>query len=226
MMKMQKRKQLGNKIHIYNPRINMKRLLLFFSAIMLSSFIAKGQDSLNPITQFLIERGYKFPGSVNGNTIPDSLKKWPDTLYYNTTYQSNLLGSVTAPFYFSNVEIHDGKIQLSPTINIGIGYTWFWGDFIFNENDKISVFPKAFFGLMASTGLENGLNLKQGGLFTGGFIGISTFSLILGYDIINNSPSIGAGGKVDFYTISQKFLHILGKVVEVRKHRKIALPIT
>ena len=29
-------------------------------------------------------------------------------------------------------------------MGVGLGYTWFWGDFIFNENDKITVDPKVF----------------------------------------------------------------------------------
>ena len=224
MRKMQRRRLVGNNIY-FLPGINMKHLLLIFSMVTFSILITKGQDSINPITQFLLKRGYKFPGSAKRKTIPDSLKQWPDTLFYNTTYHSKLLGSVTIPFYFSSVEIHDGAIQLSPTVNIGIGYTWFTGDFIFNEDDKITVNPKFYFGLMANTGIQNGLNLKQGGLFTGGFIGFSAFTLIFGYDIINRSPAIGAGGRIDFYTLSQKFLHVIGKVKEERKHRAIALPI-
>jgi hypothetical protein len=204
----------------------MKNILLIFATVIFTISTTKGQDSLNPITQFLLKKGYTFPGSVKKNNIPDSLRQWPDTLYYNTTYKSTLLGSITIPFYFSNVELRDGKIQLSPAVNIGVGYTWFWGDFIFNEDDKITVDPKVFFGLVVNTGLQNGLNLKQGGLFTGAFIGISSFNLIFGYDIINGAPSIGAGGRVDLYSISQKFLHVIGKVKEVRKHRNIALPIT
>jgi hypothetical protein len=203
----------------------MKHLLLVFSAVTFSIFFAKGQDSINPITQFLLKRGYIFPGSPKAKIIPDSLKKWPDTLYYNTTYKSKLLGSVSIPFYFSNVEIYHGTINLSPTINIGVGYTWFWGDFIFNEDDKITVDPKLYFGVMANTGLEYGLSLKQGGFLAGGFIGVSALTLFFGYDIINRSPSLGAGGRVDFYTLSQKFLHVIGKTKEVRKHRAIALPI-
>lgn len=109
---------------------------------------------------------------------------------------------------------------------MGLGYTWFWGDFIFNENDKITVDPKVFFGVVANTGLESGLNFKEGGLYASGFIGISSFTLIFGYDIINKSPSLGVGGRIDLYSISQKFLHVLGRVHEVRRHKKIAIPIT
>ena len=113
------------------------------------------------------------------------------------------MGSVTIPFFFSNIEITKGSFLVSPTVNLGLGYTWFWGDFIFNENDKITVDPKVFFGVMANTGLENGLDLRRGGLFTGGFIGVSSFTLIFGWDIINQSPSLGVGGRIDFYSISR-----------------------
>jgi len=111
-------------------------------------------------------------------------------------------------------------------VGVGLGYTWFWGDFIFNEDDKITVDPKVFFGLAASTGLSDGLNLKSGGLWASGFIGISTINLVFGYDIINHSPALGIGARIDFFTLSQKFLHVLGKVHSVRKHKSIAEPIT
>jgi len=195
--------------------------LFLFSGIS----IAIGQTE-SPISQFLTKRGYTFPGSQNKNNLQDSLKKWPDTLYYNTEYEGVLLGSITIPFFFSSIEIVSAKITVSPTVNLGLGYTWFWGDFIFNENDKITVDPKVYFGLFANTGLENGLGLKSGGLITAGFVGVSSFTLIFGYDIINKSPSLGVGGRIDFYTVSQKFLHVIGKVHQVRKHKKINPPIT
>jgi len=206
----------------------MKQTLLIFATVIFSISITKGQDTVNPLTEFLLKRGYTFPGTPN--PVPDSLRQWPDTLYYNTTYKSKLMGSVTIPFYFSLVNLHthgitDASFTLTSTVNIGIGYTWFWGDFIFGEDDKVTVNPSVYFGLMANTGLENGLNFKQGGLLTGGFIGVSSFTLFFAYDIINKAPSLGAGGRIDFYSISQKFLHIMGKVHSVRKHKKVAAPI-
>jgi hypothetical protein len=200
---------------------------LLFSFFLFSGIsLAMGQETESPITQFLTKRGYTFPGSVKKNNLPDSLKQWPDTLYYNTQYKGTVMGSITIPFYFSGIEIAGGKITVSPTVNLGLGYTWFWGDFIFNENDKITIDPKVFYGLFVNTGVENGLNLKSGGLIAAGFVGVSSFTLIFGYDIINKSPSLGVGGRIDFYTVSQKFLHVIGKVHPVIKHKKINPPIT
>jgi hypothetical protein len=207
----------------------MKSLLLFFCFSFFLILSATAQDinssDQRPIPVFLEKRGYVFPDSSKGIDTTAN-KKWPDTLYYNTPYKSKSFGSITIPFFFSTIEIAKGNIIVNPTVNLGLGYTWFSGDFIFNENDKITVDPKVFYGLFANTGLENGLNLKNGGLFVAGFVGVSSFNLSFGYDIINKSPSIGVGGRIDFYSVSQKFLHILGKVHEVRKHKHIAPQIT
>jgi hypothetical protein len=208
----------------------MKKALLI-PLFFLIAYSASAQDIFSedprPIPNFLIKRGYRFPDSAKEKEIDFTrTQQWPDTLYYNTPYKSKLLGSFTIPFYFSNIEIADNKITVTPAVNLGVGYTWFWGDFIFNENDKITIEPTVSFGVLANTGLQSGLNLKEGGLFLGGFVGVSAFTLIFGYDAINKSPSLGIGGRIDFYTISQNFLHILGKVHEVRKHKSIAPKIT
>jgi len=207
----------------------IKYILLLLPFVLYITSCTTVKDTRSPITQFLTKRGYSFPSSPKENSTPGKASQWPDTLYYNTVYKSKLLGSVTLPFLTSNIEIAGGipggKYTVLPTVSIGAGYTWFSGDFIFNENDKITVDPKVFFGLAASTGLSNGLDLKSGGLFASGFIGVSTFNLVFGYDIINHSPALGIGTRIDFFTISQKFLHVLGKVHEQRRHKSIARPI-
>ena len=209
---------------------NIKNSLLLVSFLLYITSCVTEKDTRNPITQFLTKRGYTFPDSAKESDMSRKTSQWPDTLYYNTVYKSKLLGSITLPFLTSNIEIAGGipggVYTVSPTVSIGAGYTWFWGDFIFNEDDKITVDPKVFFGLAASTGLSDGLNLKSGGLFASGFIGVSTFNLVFGYDIINHSPALGIGARIDFFSLSQKFLHVLGKVQEVRRHKSIARPIT
>ena len=185
-----------------------------------------GQEEKSPIVKFLNKRDYKFPDKLKTKNIPDSLKKWPDTLYYNTAYKARLLGSPTIPITFSRIEYINGKYQVSPTISIGYGYTWFFGDFIFNENDKITIDPTFFFGLIGDIGLQNDFSFnKLTGVFTGGFIGFGTFSLFAGYDYISKSPSIGLGGRIDLFTVSQNYLKPIGKVREERKHKSVTLPI-
>ncbi len=190
------------------------------------SLISFGQVEKSPIVKFLTMRGYQFQSTLNNQIIPDSLKKWPDTLYYNTVYKAKLFGSPTIPISFSKIEYVNGKYEVSPTISIGYGYTWFFGDFIFNENDKITVDPTFFFGLITDIGLQNDFSLKKlASIFTGGFIGFGAFSLFAGYDYITNSPSIGLGGRIDLYTVKQNYLKPMGKVREVRKHKSVSLPI-
>ncbi len=194
-----------------------------FSLFILIPLLASAQDSVSPINTFLLRKGYQFPDS----TKKVSNSQWPDTLYYNTPYKGNLLGSLTIPISFSSIEIAKGNYVVSPTVSLGLGYCWFWGDFIFNENDKIAVDPKIYFGVIGNAGLENNFSFnKLASFLAGGFIGVSTFTLFGGYDVINKSPSLGVGGRIDFYNISQKYLHILGKIKPVRKHRKIAPIIT
>jgi hypothetical protein len=206
------------------------KLTLSISFCLFIILSATGQDIFNPdkrpIPNFLIKRGYIFPDSLRGKALTGN-RQWPDTLYYNTVYKSKLLGSLTIPISFSNIELNHGNYVVSPTISLGIGYTWFFGDFIFNENDKITVDPTFYFGLITNAGLENNFSFnKLASFFTGGFIGVGAFTLFAGYDIINKSPSLGVGGRIDFYTVSQKFLHVIGKVHEVRKHKSIAPKIT
>ncbi len=199
----------------------MKYYLYFLLFSVFISSIAIGQqDTRNPNTKFLTKRGYSFPDSGKNNALPGKPSQWPDTLYYNTTYKATLMGSLTIPITFSSIEISNGDAIVSPNVSLGLGYTWFYGDFIFNENDKITVDPTFFFGLLGDAGIENNFSLNRlAGFFAGGFVGIGSFTLFGGYDVINRYPLVGLGGRVDFFTISQKFLHVFGKVHEVRKHK-------
>lgn len=201
---------------------------LFLFIILIQVLVASSQNSeeeKSPTARFLKKRNYIFPDSIP-LAIDEKNKRWPDTLYYNTTYVSRLLGSPTVPISFSRIEYIDGKYEVSPTISLGLGYTWFTGNFIFNENDKITVDPKLFFGLVGDVGLQNDFSFnKLAGIFAGGFVGFGNFSLFAGYDFITQSPSVGLGGRIDLYTVSQNFLRPIGKVRELRKHKKIATPI-
>jgi len=187
-----------------------------------------GQEKESPISKFLIKRGYTFPDSAKNLDYAGKSKQWPDTLYYNTPYRAKkLMGSLTLPITFSSIEITNGNAVVSPNVSLGLGYTWFWGDFIFDEDDKITVNPTVFFGVLGDAGIENDFSLNRlAGFFAGGFVGIGAFTLFAGYDVINKYPLVGIGGRVDFYTISQNFLHVFGRIHEVRKHKSIAIPIT
>jgi len=133
------------------------------------------------------------------------------------------LGSPTIPISFSKIELINGKYEVTPTVSIGFGYTWFTGKFIFNENDKITIDPVFFFGLIADAGLSNDFNLRKlTGFFTGGFIGFGAFSLFGGYDYIAQSTTIGLGGRIDLFTLNQNTLKPFGKVRELRKHKRAA----
>jgi hypothetical protein len=196
----------------------MKIFLIALSVLF--SLNCYAQEEKSPIVQFLIKRGYVFPDSVNQEER-SVLTQWPGRLYYNTTYKSFLLGSPTIPISFSRLERIDGKYQLSPTISIGYGYTWFFGKFIFNENDKITVDPTFFFGTIADVALQSDFTFKKlAGIFAGGFIGFGGFSFFGGYDFIVGSPTFGVGGRVDLYTIYPKSLKPIGKVYEVRKPKR------
>ncbi|MDF2449041.1 MAG: hypothetical protein K0R26_1545 [Bacteroidota bacterium] len=199
-------------------------LIVLLLSTFLSHFAQFKKSDKSPTVQFLEKRGYIFQDSSSRVSKP--MEKWPDTLYYNTVYVSNLLGSPTIPISFSRIEFVDGKYQVSPTISLGLGYTWFTGNFIFNENDKITIDPKLFFGLIADVGLQNDFSFKElTGIFAGGFIGFGNFSLFTGYDFMSRSPSIGLGGRIDLFTVSQNFMMPIGKVRELRKHKKRATPI-
>ena len=136
------------------------------------------------------------------------------------------MGSPTIPISFSKIEQVDGVYTVSPTISLGYGYAWFWGDFTFTEMDKIMVEPNFFFGVLADVGLQNDFSLKElGSFFTGVFVGFSSFNLFVGYDYITQSASLGIGGRIDVYTFHQNALKPIGRIVEKRKHKTGALPI-
>ena len=200
-------------------------LFLMLSFFMIS--VAIGQAEKSPTAKFLYKRGYTFPG--DSKSTAKRTDKWPDTLYYNTTYKTKLLGSPTIPITFSQVQfINSSQYGITPSISIGYGYTWFFGRFIFSENDKIIVDPTIFFGLVANIGLQNDFNLRKGptGYFAGGFIGTQAFSLFAGYEFKTHSPTIGLGTRIDVYTLSQKSLKPIGKVRVLRRHKTIATPIS
>ena len=188
---------------------------------------AQNKDSIetekSPTADFLLKRGYVFPEQKT-ITLRDTGNKWPDTVYYNTPYRAKLLGSPTIPFSFSRVEKDStGKYVLSPTISIGYGYTWFFGKFYLNENDKIMVDPTFQFGLVGDVAIQNDFSLNRiAGLFAGGFIGFANFSIFGGFDFVNGSPLLGVGGRVDVYTFHQNSLKPIGKVREYRRHKKVA----
>ena len=204
----------------------MKKYIFVYILFLFVGKIVSAQDSLvdkSPTVVFLFKRGYTFPDSSNKKKTVAPVRNWPDSLYYNTVYISRLLGSPTVPISFSRIEYVDGKYQVSPTISIGYGYTWFTGDFIFSESDKIIINPKFFFGIVGDIGLQNDFTFKKfAGIFTGGFIGFGPFSLFAGFDFISKSPSIGLGGRIDLYTISQNYLKPIGKIKELRKHKRAA----
>jgi len=207
----------------------MKIFFLLFLLVIIemsAGHVNAQPEDKSPIVQFLIKRGYTFPDSIRQSSLPDSLQKWPDTVFYNTVYKARLLGSPTIPFSFSRIEYVNGNYQVTPTLSIGYGYTWFTGDFILNENDKITVDPGFFFGLVSDIAVQNNFQLnKLTGWFAGGFIGFSSFSLFFGYDFISTSAAIGIGGRIDLYTIRQIALHPVGRVREERKHKHIAVPV-
>src|ERR1700741_4296209 len=164
----------------------MKYTLLLALSLLLFNTNIKAQDDVSPIVKYLIKRGYVFPDSSIGVMHRDSTKKWPDTLYYNTVYKAPLFGSPTIPIPFSSIEYVNGQYDVSPTISLGYGYTWFFGDFIFNENDKITVDPIFFFGIIGDAALKNNFSLNKITGFTGDlFIGLGPLSLFMGYDFIN-----------------------------------------
>ena len=208
----------------------MKKSFLVIITLIFTVLTSNAQDDSldfkSPTVKFLIKRGYVFRTKAQAKNIPDSLKKWPDVVYYNTLYKSKRLGSPTIPFSFSKIEYVDGEITVSPTISIGYGYTWFSGDFMFTDYDKIIVNPKFFYGLIGNIGIQSNFSLNNlANIFLGGFIGMGSYSLFFGYDFISHSPSIGLGARIDLYTLKQDFLNPIGKVKELRKPKSFAIKI-
>ena len=208
----------------------MKKSILVILVLLFTVIASNAQDDSldfkSPTVKFLIKRGYVFRTKAQAKNIPDSLKKWPDVMYYNTIYKAKRMGSPTIPFSFTKIEYVNGEVEVSPTISIGYGYTWFTGDFMFTDYDKIIVNPKFFYGLIGNIGIQSNFSLKNlANIFMGGFIGIGSYSLFAGYDFIAHSPSIGLGARIDLYTIKQDFLKPFGKVHVLRRPKSFAIKI-
>ena len=138
--------------------MKLKFLFLFLVSILLLADAIRAQVEKSPTAQYLYKWGYIFPDSTAANDQPDSLDKWPDTLYFSTVYQPKLLGSPTIPISFSRIELSSDTFQVTPVISLGYGYTWFTGNFVFSEIDKIMVDPKFYFGAAADFAIQNNLN--------------------------------------------------------------------
>lgn len=202
----------------------LKTLILI---LIIRPDILYSQDEKSPTVEFLNKRGYFFSDTTETGKISTVQKRWPDTLYYLTLYKASILGSPTFPMTFSKIERNDDKFQVSPAISGGIGYAFFFGDFIFTQIDKIQVNQTVSFGPLFEIGLQNDLNLeKLASLIAGGFAGVGPFVLTFGYDFLSTSFSLGIGQKIDFYTLNQNFLKPIGRIQEVRKHKSVAIPIT
>ena len=91
----------------------MKAIFLFLFYLIFLTKIANAQEEKSPTVKFLIKRGYTFTDSTQVNNRAESLKKWPDTLYYNTSYRATLLGSPTIPISFSKIVLENGKYQVT-----------------------------------------------------------------------------------------------------------------
>lgn len=207
-------------------RISCSIILSFCIGIVCAN-AQEGLSEKSPTVQYLIKWGYTFPDSSMDKTLMNERVKWPKILYYNTIYKAKIFGSPTLPFNFTKIDLVDGKVEVISTISLGYGYTWFTGDFLFNEYDKILVNPSIYFGAVGNVGLQSNLSFSRlGSFFIGGFVGIGSFSFFAGYDFISLAPAIGLGGRLDLYSIWQDFLRPVGKVHELRKHKSFAIPIT
>jgi hypothetical protein len=200
----------------------MRKILLLAAIFLLTVFVTKAQQDKTPLFKFLHKRGYRFL-----NTNPSkSCDKWCDTLFYNTIYRATLLGSPTIPFSFSSVAFDKkGNYSLNSAIKLGYGYTWFFGDFTFNESDQITIRQAFAFGLEGDFDLQNSFLSGKGttSFVAGGFIGLQTFSLFLGYDLIQKTSVFGLVTRMDLYTIFPSMLKPFGKVRELSGHRKEAV---
>jgi hypothetical protein len=215
----------------------MKKIVLSTLLLLFITYVTHGQQT-DPIVKYLLKRGYTFPDSILAHPIPDSLKQWPDTLYYNMAYKPKFMRTATIPISFSKVEFipaqtvngqyQAGHYEVVPVVSLGFGYNWFLGDFIFSNDDKIMVDPSVYFGVIADAGLQSNFSINElslnpyrflGSIFAGGFIGVSTFSLFVGWDFISHGPSIGIGGRIDLYNINQKYLKPVGKIKAARRHK-------
>jgi len=205
----------------------MKLFLATLALLLFScSFAIAQDDERSPNSEFLDKRGYTFPDSANPNALPRVSTQWPDTLYYNTRYKPRLMGSLSIPITFTSIKLNGSPGAISD-LSLGLGYTWFYGNFVFNEDDRMTISPTFFYGVVFEAGIGTPTSFsKIAGSLAGGFIGVGAFTLFGGYDIINRYAEVGIGARVDFFTFSQKYLHVFGKVHEMRKHKSIAKPIT
>ena len=187
---------------------------------------ADGEAPKSPTAAFLEKRGYSFPPPNAPKAAPGPEEKWPKIVYYNTEYKARLLGSPTIPYSFAKIERNNGQFQVSPVISAGLGYAFFFGDFIFHETDKIAIDQNFAFGAVALFGVQNNFNLnKLASIVTAGFVGLGPVALYFGFDYLTQSFSLEFGQRIDFSTLSQNFLNPIGRVRPTRPPKPTAIPI-
>lgn len=198
----------------------MKKTLSIIVIVLCAISISCAQQDKSPLFKFLHKRGYRFAGT---DTTGKS-DQWPDTIYYNTIYKAPLLGSPTIPFSFSSIDFNSGNFALNSAIKLGYGYTWFLGDFTFNEDDEITIRQSFSFGVDADFDFKNSFltGRPTSSFVAGAFFGLQTFSLFGGYDFIAKTTTLGIVTRIDIYTIFPQSLKPFGKIKELRGHRKDA----
>ncbi|NPV01493.1 MAG: hypothetical protein HPY53_08945 [Brevinematales bacterium] len=156
--------------------------------------------------------------------------KWPKVLYYNTPYCGGLLGTPTIPISFSRlVYSPDTKeLYLEPSFSIGVGYTFFTGEFYFTEDNKININPYFLFGFSLDIGARNE-SAEKATVFSvtpGAFIGFSSFSLYVGCELMSRQWVLGIGFRLDFFSLDNSRFHVYGdKVIPVYGYPNNAKPI-
>ena len=187
---------------------------------------AHGEEAKNPTAAFLEKRGYTFLPPNAPQNVSEHEGKWPEKVYYNTEYKARLLGSPTVPYSFAKIERNNGQFQVSPVISAGLGYTFFFGDFIFQETDKITIDQNFCFGAVALFGVQNNFSLnKLTSIVSAGFIGLGPVALYFGYDYITQSFSLEFGQKIDLFSVAQSLLNPIGRVRPVRTPKPTAIQI-
>jgi hypothetical protein len=207
------------------------RMILIFSIWLFPILPLLAQDTNSQENQTASEKFLSRYYSISTDTTRElkyfsAIKsandpKWPSTMYYNTEYTAGLFGTPTIPITFNRLQIKDGKAQLGTSISMGVGYTWFFGDFTFLEDGSIKVDHQFLLGIAGDFSIQGSPNeaeIKTGATL-GGFLGFKQISLFAGYDFVNKSYPVGIGARLDFFSLSSDKFYPYGTIRPVREPR-------
>lgn len=156
----------------------------------------------------IVKRTEKYNKSVKNDCYLCDLK-------YGVQYKGTF-GSVIIPVNFNYMELKGDSVSIGTAMNLGLGYTWMKGSFYVGQDDDINLNYNLIYGFAISSSFKTNSGKIKSSLLVGGFVGVKTVSLFVGYDPFNNNWNFGIGTKIDINSFRNDKITIWGKSLRAK----------